>query len=144
MEKIVIFGNGEIAELANFYFSNDAKCQYKIVAFIVDDEYLRESSFNGLPVIPFSKLTKLYPPSEYKAHVSLSYNKLNQIREEKFNLMKSLGYKLVSYVCSKSFYWPDLNIGENCFILENQTIQPTVKISDNVMIWSTNHLVIIV
>ena len=34
----------------------------------------------------------------------------------------------------------DLNIGDNCFILENQTIQPTVKIGDNVMIWSTNHL----
>ena len=43
-------------------------------------------------------------------------------------------------MCSKSVYWNDLNIGDNCFILENQTIQPTVKIGNNVMIWSTNHL----
>ena len=54
--------------------------------------------------------------------------------------MKSLGYDLVSYVCSKSVTWPDLDIGDNCFILENQTIQPTVKIGNNVMVWSTNHL----
>ena len=41
---------------------------------------------------------------------------------------------------SKSIFWPDLTIGDNCFILENQTIQPTVNIGDNVMIWSGNHL----
>ena len=54
--------------------------------------------------------------------------------------MKSLGYELVSYICSKSVLWQDLQYGDNCFILENQTIQPTVKIGSNVMIWSTNHL----
>ena len=54
--------------------------------------------------------------------------------------MKEAGYNLVSYVCSKSVTWPDLQIGDNCFILENQTIQPTVKIGNNVMIWSGNHL----
>ncbi len=140
MEEIVIFGNGEIAELAHYYFSNDNNSKYTVVAFVVDDEYVTESNFKGLPLVPISKLTALYPPSIYKAHVSLSYNKLNQIREEKFNLMKSMGYQLVSYICSKSFYWPDINVGENCFILENQTIQPSVKIGDNVMIWSTNHL----
>jgi acyl-[acyl carrier protein]--UDP-N-acetylglucosamine O-acyltransferase len=51
-----------------------------------------------------------------------------------------MGYILPSYVCSKSAYWNDLNIGDNCFILENQTIQPTVEIGNNVMIWSGNHL----
>lgn len=54
--------------------------------------------------------------------------------------MKKLGYKLVSYVSTKSVFWKDLNMGDNCFILENQTIQPTVKIGNNVIIWSGNHL----
>jgi len=136
--KLIIFGTGEIAELAYYYFKHDSN--YKIVAFTADDEYVNSNTFKGLPLIPFSEITEKYSPKEYNAHVALSYNKLNQIRAEKYYAVKEKGYKLVSYVCSKSFYWPDLSIGDNCFILENQTIQPTVKIGNNVMIWSGNHL----
>ena len=136
--KIILFGTGEIAELALFYFSNDSK--YEVVAFCCDDEYKKSDSFCGLPLISLSKIDKKYPPSEYMAHVSLSYSKLNQVREKKYYDLKEKGYKLVNYVSSKSVTWNDLNIGDNCFILENQTIQPTVKIGNNVMIWSGNHL----
>src|SRR3546814_726615 len=73
-------------------------------------------------------------------HVALSYNRLNQLREDKYHSAKAAGYRLASYVCSRSVVWPDLSVGDNCFILENQTIQPTVKIGNNVMIWSGNHL----
>ena len=73
-------------------------------------------------------------------HVALSYTKLNQLRQEKYNQAKNAGYELATYICSKSVTWPDLIVGDNCFILENQTIQPTVKIGNNVMIWSGNHL----
>ena len=31
-------------------------------------------------------------------------------------------------------------IGENCFILEENTIQPFVTIGDNVTLWSGNHI----
>jgi len=137
-KKIVIFGTGEIAELAHYYFNHDS--DYEIVAFTADDEFVRSNTFNDLPLVPITEIAEKYPPEEYDAHVALSYNKLNQIRAEKYYTMKDKGYKLVSYVCSKSFDWPDLSIGDNCFILENQTIQPTVKIGNNVMIWSGNHL----
>ena len=73
-------------------------------------------------------------------HVALSYNKLNLVRETKYNEAKKKGYSLISYISSKSVFWNDLSIGDNCFILENQTIQPKVKIGNNVMIWSGNHL----
>ncbi len=137
-KQIVIFGTGEIAELAHYYFKHDS--EYEVVAFTADDEYVDSTEFNGLPLIPLTKLVEAYPPAIYDAHVALSYRKLNQIREQKYHTMKDMGYDLVSYVCSKSVTWPDLNIGDNCFILENQTIQPTVSIGDNVMIWSGNHL----
>ena len=101
---------------------------------------VNSNTFNDLPLVPLTEITEKYPTKEYNAHVALSYNKLNQIRAEKYYTMKDKGYKLVSYVCSKSVVWPDLNIGDNCFILENQTIQPKVEIGNNVMIWSGNHL----
>jgi hypothetical protein len=136
--EIIIFGTGEYADLAHYYFNHDS--EYEVVAFTADDEYVNSEMFNGLPLIPISRILEEYPPEKYEAHVALSYRKLNKIREEKYNLMKSMGYTLVSYVCSKSSTWGDLNIGDNCFILENQTIQPTVRIGNNVMIWSGNHL----
>ncbi|HJO92925.1 MAG TPA: acetyltransferase [Victivallales bacterium] len=136
--KLIIFGNGEIAELAKYYFTNDSS--YDVVAFVIDNEFIGDTHFCNLPVIPLDDLKSFYPPDQYQAHVALSYRKLNKIRCEKYDLMKSLNYSLASYICTKSAFWDDLSIGENCFILENQTIQPTVKIGDNVMIWSGNHL----
>lgn len=136
--KIIIFGTGEYGELAYYYFTNDSK--YEVVAFTADDEFVESSTFNDIPLIPLSQLSAHYPPTSYSAHVALSYNKLNQIRAEKYKIMKELGYKLVSYICSKSAIWPDITIGDNCFILENQTIQPKVIIGSNVMIWSGNHI----
>lgn len=31
-------------------------------------------------------------------------------------------------------------MGDNCFVFENQTIQPFVKIGNDVIIWSGNHI----
>ena len=36
--------------------------------------------------------------------------------------------------------WFDNVIGENCFILEDNTIQPFTKIGNNVILWSGNHI----
>ena len=141
MEDIIIFGTGEYAELAHYYFENDPDCKFNVVAFTADDEYVDRDTFRGLPLVKLSKLTAAFPPKYYSAHVALSYSKLNQVKQDKFNTMKELGYELVSYICSKgTVTWPDLQMGENCFILEKNNIQPTVKIGNNVMIWSSNHL----
>ena len=129
---------GEIAELAKYYFECDS--DYNVCGFCVDDEFLNKNEHLGLPVVGASEVKKIFPVEEYEAHVALSYNKLNQTREEKYNLMKEMGYTLANYICSKSVFWDDLDVVDNCFILENQTIQPTVKIGNNVMIWSGNHL----
>lgn len=136
--QLVIFGSAEIAELALYYFSHDS--DYRVVAFTVDDAFVDREHFQGLPLVPFSQLAERFPPGENDMHVALSYGKLNRLRQDKYEQAKAAGYSLASYICSKSVTWPDLSIGDNCFILENQTIQPTVRIGNNVMIWSGNHL----
>jgi sugar O-acyltransferase (sialic acid O-acetyltransferase NeuD family) len=138
MKSLIIFGNAEIAELAFFYFTHDS--DYEIVAFTVDDEFIDNDTFLDLPLIPFSGIANKFPPDENNMHVALSYSKLNQLRQAKYEQAKDSGYHLASYICSKSATWYDLQIGDNCFILENQTIQPTVKIGNNVMLWSGNHI----
>jgi sugar O-acyltransferase (sialic acid O-acetyltransferase NeuD family) len=136
--KLVIFGTAEMAELAHFYFTHDSP--YTVAAFTADDDYVESDRFHGLPLVPFSRVAEECPPDDYDMHVALSYMKLNQLRQTKYEQARAAGYQLPSYVCSKAVTWPDLTIGDNCFILENQTIQPTVQIGNNVMIWSGNHL----
>lgn len=140
MNEIVIFGTGEIAELTDFYIRHDPACEYEVVAFTADDEFVEDETFLDRPLVPFSKIAAEYPPDRFRAHVALSYRRLNEIRAAKYHAMKKAGYQLASYVCSKSCHWPDLHVGDNCLILENQTIQPGVEIGNNVMIWSGNHL----
>ena len=137
-KRIVIFGSAEIAQLTRYYLANDSDLD--VVAFTVDDEFVENDQLDGLPLVPFSTVGQAYPPDTHRMVVALSYQKLNQLRQEKFEAVRANGYAMASYVCTRSVTWPDLTAGENCVILENQTIQPTVKIGDNVMIWSGNHI----
>ena len=137
-KPLIIFGTAEIATLARFYFENDSP--YRVTSFTADDEYIKEDKLDGLPVIPFSEVKTRFKPATHAMHVALSYRRLNQLREEKYNQVKGAGYVLASYISSKSVSWPDLAHGDNCLVLENQTIQPTVKIGNNVMLWSGNHI----
>ena len=127
-KPLIIFGTAEMASLAKFYFTHDS--DHKVIAFTADDEYVVEDKFEGLPVIPFGEIKKRYGPDQFMMHVALSYMKLNQLRAAKYEQAKAAGYRLVSYISSKATTWPDLNIGDNCFILEDQTIQPTVTLGN--------------
>jgi sugar O-acyltransferase (sialic acid O-acetyltransferase NeuD family) len=137
MAKLIIFGNEKMAEMAHFYFTHDSN--HEIVAFTVNRDYIKAPEFKGLPVVPFEDIENLYPPHTYSMFVAVGYKKLNKIREAKYLEAKKKGYSIVSYLCSKASVWGDTKIGENCFILENQVIQPNVTIGNNVMLWSGNH-----
>ena len=65
---------------------------------------------------------------------------MNRTRAEKFRLAKGLGYELVSYVSSRCSFLTEHPIGENCMIQEDNTIQPFVRIGNNVILWSGNHV----
>lgn len=138
MKKVIIFGTSEFAEVAHFYFTNDS--EYKIIAFTANKEFIKKNELLGLPVIPFEDIEKQYPPEEYSMFIAVVYTKVNKIREQIFNQAESKGYELVSYVNSKAITWGQIDIGKNCFILENVVIQPFVKIGNNVIIWSGNHI----
>lgn len=138
MKKLVIFGSGDIAQLAHFYFTSDSP--YEVAAFTVDAAYLEASSFCDLPVVPFEEVVAHYPPESYDLFIALSYSKINALRKEKFLAAKALGYQLASYVSSHATVLNQGRIGENCFIFEDNTVQPFVSIGNNVTLWSGNHI----
>ena len=126
-----------MAEIANYYFINDS--DHVVSAFTVDGEYLKEDMFCNKPTIAFEDVLKIYPIEDNYLFIALSYSKTNSIRKEKFNLGKSMGYSMASYISTKSSIMSD-DYGENCFILEDNTIQPFVSIGNNVTMWSGNHI----
>lgn len=139
MAEIIIYGLANFAKLAQFYFNEDSP--HRVVAFTVDKKYIKDGmeEFSGVPVVAFEDIEEKYSPDKFKIFIAIGYRNLNHVREKKYLEAKGKGYELVSYICSKAVYWGDTEIGDNCFILENQVIQPTVKIGNDVIIWSGNH-----
>lgn len=137
MAKVVVFGVLDTAELAHYYLTHDSP--HEVVAFTVSKEYLNEDSFKGLPVVPFEDLEDLYPPDKFMLFAPMTAKSMNQLREKIYLEGKAMGYDYISYVSSKATLF-DNPIGENCFILEDNTIQPFTKIGNNVVLWSGNHI----
>ena len=138
MSKIVIFGAGKIADEAYFYLTNDSA--HDVVAFTVDREHLPANEKLGLPVVAFEDVVDRYPPADFKMFVAVGYQDLNKLRARKYEEAKAKGYELISYVSSRASNFGNVEIGDNCFVLEFVTIQPCSKIGNNVFIWSGNHI----
>ena len=124
--------------MVHFYLTTDS--DYTVVAFTANKSYISEEEFLGLPLVPFEDIEGIYPPEEFKMFVAASYAKRNSIRAKIYHEAKDKGYELISYINSKTTHWGDTTIGDNCFIFENQTIQPFVTIGNDVIIWSGNHI----
>jgi len=137
MAKVIIFGVLDTAELAHFYLTHDS--DHEVVAFTVDQAYLKETTFWGLPVVAFEEVEKIFSPSEFKFFAPMTGQKMNKNREKVYLDAKEKGYEFISYISSKATLFGN-EIGENCFILEDNTIQPFTKIGNNCVLWSGNHI----
>ena len=138
MAKIVIFGTGDLAELAHYYFTADTGNE--VVAFTVDGEYIKEETFRGLPVVAFEAVEKTYPVQTHEMFIGIGYTRVNKARAEKYHQAKAKGYGLASYISSKATIFDNVQIGDNCFLLEGTIVQPFATIGNNVIIWSGSHV----
>lgn len=138
MSKVIIFGVKDFSELAHYYLVHDSP--HEVVAFSVNRGHLPEGAmFRGLPVVAFEDVQDSYSPNDYMFFSPMSPKNMNRDRERIYNEIKSKGYDCISYVSSRATVFGN-EIGENCFILENNTIQPFAQIGNNVVLWSGNHI----
>jgi sugar O-acyltransferase (sialic acid O-acetyltransferase NeuD family) len=89
--------------------------------------------------VPFEKLEKIYPPTDYLFFAPMTGTKMNTLRKKIYEEGKQKGYRYISYISSKATIFSN-KIGENCFILEDNTVQPFTTIGNNVVLWSGNHI----
>ncbi|NEV75665.1 acetyltransferase [Rhodopseudomonas sp. BR0C11] len=137
-KKLVIVGDSAFAEIAREYFEVDT--EYEVVGFSVERDYLKKPDLHGLPVVAFEDLETVFDPSAHEVYVATVYTQLNRLRARLANAAKAKGYRLASYISPRAFVWRNVQLGEHCFVFEDNTVQPFVKIGDNVVLWSGNHI----
>ncbi len=136
--NLIIFGTNELAELAKFYIENDSEYKnlFNFKGFTVNEEFNPTGIKGNSLIYNWEDLESFYSNDKCFLLAPLADNKL---REEIYLEGKKRGYKFISYISSKCTNFSN-NIGENCFILEDNTIQPFTKIGNNVILWSGNHI----
>lgn len=137
-KPVVIFGTGDFARVAEVYLREES--DFDVVAFTVDDAHLDVPQVNGLPVVPFETVADAYPSSSYAMFVAIGFRRVNKARAEVYGRCKEQGYELISYVSSRSTCVGDISLGDNCFVFEENVIQPNVRLGNDVILWSGNHI----
>ncbi|MGI4779709.1 MAG: acetyltransferase [Janthinobacterium lividum] len=137
-KKLIVVGDSAFAEVAFEYFDVDSA--YSVVAFAVERAFLKKEELFGLPVVAFEDMQEKYDPTMHEVYVATVYTQLNRLRTRLAAAAKAKGYRLASYVSSRAFVWRNVELGEHCFVFEDNTVQPFVKLEDNVVLWSGNHI----
>ena len=137
-KPVVIFGVGAFAQVAEVYLRKDSPRE--VIAYTVDGEYVTASEFAGLPVMAFEELLESHPPERVDLLVATGFRGVNTVRRDIYERCKQHGYSLVKYVSSKAMVMSDEEMGENTFVFEANVIQPFVRIGDDVVVWSGNHI----
>lgn len=132
--SVVIFGTGDLAVLAHCYFSADS--DFEVIAFSLDRPRIEAPSFLGLPVIAFDELEVRLPAADHWLFVAIGYTQLNEPRAERCARARAMGYRLASYVGTRSITWPDLVLGDNCMVMDGAIVQPGVRLGTGVIVWS--------
>ena len=66
VKKLVIVGDGEFAQIAFEYFTYDST--YEVVAFAVEQEYHKQTSLCGLPVVELESIDTLFPATTHECY----------------------------------------------------------------------------
>lgn len=129
-EQVVIYGNGQVAELAMTRFAGDSP--HRVVGFTVDAAFIREPLLHGLPVVAFEEVERHFPPERVRMFVAVGPTQCNRIRAERFEQARRRGYRFTSYVSSRAVVADGVVVGENAAIGEGVIVHPFVRLGDNV------------
>jgi acetyltransferase-like isoleucine patch superfamily enzyme len=137
MADIVFFGTGQSAEVARVYL--EAYSQHRIVGFTVDAQYWKAETFYGLPVVPWERLEESFPPEQVELLGPISYARMNEFRRDRYLEGKARQYRFASFIHPDCHIYTQ-DIGEHCFILESNIVEPLARIGNNLVMWGGCHI----
>jgi sugar O-acyltransferase (sialic acid O-acetyltransferase NeuD family) len=133
----VIVGAGAFAEVAKCYFEEFSN--KKINKFAINEEFVNSASNVSEELMTIEELL-LCNPREYEVFIAIGYSKMNEVRAKVFRQFLDAGFQFLTFVHPSIKIWSNSSIGRNCFIFEDNTLQPFTHIGDNTILWSGNHI----
>lgn len=132
MSPVVIWGNGQVAELALARLRRDTP--HPVAAFTVDRAFLKGDRLHDLPVVAFEEVLDRFPPDRFAMVIAVGHSRVNHLRAERYVAAKAMGYGFINLVSPQATIWPGVAIGENCTIGDACVIQPYTRLGDNVRV----------
>ena len=83
IKKLIIFGNGEFASMAKYYFNK------KVSYFCVDDNFSKENNFVGVPIISYTDLINLKLKDDFQIFVAPSTRWSKRSLKTRFRIGKT-------------------------------------------------------
>src|SRR5260370_36075042 len=118
--EVVIFGDGQIAEVAHYYLTEEGG--RTVAAFTVDRQFRRAETMLGLPVVDFEDVQQAYSPEAYDMFIAVSFRQVNKLREATFNEAQAKSYSLTSNVSPRQIVWSGFESNPNTIIIEANVI----------------------
>ena len=132
MKDIIIFGVTDFGRLMKYYIEKTDK--RKVIAYTVNQQYIKDDVFCTLPVVAFEDIEKMYPADTYEILIAIGNSKMNEVRKNVYFACKEKGYTIASYIHpSCSIHSSD--IGEGNILLENCLVYPFAKIGNGNLLW---------
>lgn len=133
-----MYGTGAVAKLARFLLSQESP--HEVVATAVDEDHLEQAPRLDLPLVSFEKVVESYPPDQFAMFIAVGYSRMNGLRAARYRTAKSMGYELITHVSPRASTWPDIDIGENCLVMDQAVIQPFARVGNDCILWSGSYV----
>jgi acetyltransferase-like isoleucine patch superfamily enzyme len=136
--KLYIFGTKNFGELSHFYFSTDS--HYEVAGFTVDAAYRTDTTFLGLPVVPYEELRKSASREDTDIFIAIGIAEINELRAKKFFEVQRDGFRLASFLSSKAHVRDDFVLRPNTMIMDHVATHPHIQVGCNSIIWSNTRM----
>ena len=130
MKKLIVYGAGEFGSLiANVLSYHD---DLQIVAYGDDDPQKSADHIDGTPVFGQEDLLDFAKQNNIKLAITAIGN--NNVRAEKFNLLKNTGFQMISIVHPQALIDTKVSYGDNVIIEMGTAIHTHSTIGNNVFL----------
>ena len=130
MKKLIVYGAGEFGSLiANVLSYNK---EYEIAAYGDDNSKKVGASIDGLPILDQNEILDFAKQNEINTAITAIGN--NQVRGEKYNLLKTKGFSMLSIVHPQALIDTKVSYGDNVIIEMGTAIHTHSTIGNNVFL----------
>ena len=138
MAQYVIFGDTSFAERIQEYITLENLD--KVICFTNEQFFITRDEINGIPVVPFERLSELYDKGSFEVLICIGYTQMNQLREKIYHLCKNKGYKIGTWISKSAIIYSE-NIEDNFYIVSEEDV--IIYISNNHIVFDFNNTTVV-